>query len=168
MSSSRGKGLPSMRMVRLCAGGEPLRAQPDVQGRAEAESRFHAVLPDVMGLLQRETSHVSQAHLCLRSRRGVLEDLREELVLRQVAIAAEGPRLDGRGTTRCPIRAGSRQPASRLDSAVVSPTSSPTRPPRVTETGTSSHSLTTPPEAVTTDALHNEPSVTPEPPSYCR
>src|SRR5262249_57395763 len=61
-----------------------------------------------------------------------------------------------------PAMAAASPPAA-LDIAAVSPTASPTRPPRVTETGTPSLGLTTPPEAMTTDALHDEPAVPPEP-----
>jgi len=34
--------------------GDPIAPEPKVQGRAEAESRFHVLLRAVMGLLQRE------------------------------------------------------------------------------------------------------------------
>src|SRR5215813_5561613 len=147
--------------------GEPLGATPDSQGMAEAESRFHAVLPDVLGLLQRER-RVTYRRLTyvFGLDEVLLEDLREELVLRRVAIDEAGKVLVWTGEAQPvipPAVAAASQPAA-LDSAVVSPTASPTRPPRVTETGTPSHGPTTPPEAVTTDALHNEPAVTSEPP----
>ena len=116
--------------------GEPLGAKPDSQGMAEAESRFHAVLPDVMGLLQRER-RVTYRRLTyvFGLDEVLLEDLREELVLRRVAIDEAGKVLvwTGEAPPVVPsVVAAASQPAA-LDSAVVSPTSSPTRPPRVTE-----------------------------------
>src|SRR5262249_59280117 len=111
-------------------------AQPDSQGMAEAESRFHAVLPDVMGLLQRER-RVTYRRLTyvFGLDEVLLEDLREELVLRRVAIDEAGKVLVWTGEAQPvipPAVAAASQPAA-LDSAVVSPTASPTRPPRVTE-----------------------------------
>ena len=63
--------------------GEPLVAKPDSQGMADADSRFHAVLPDVMGLLQRERRITYRRLTYVFGLDEVLlEDLREELVLR--------------------------------------------------------------------------------------
>src|SRR5262245_20571759 len=60
--------------------GEPLGAQPDSQGMAEAERRFHTLLPAVMGLLQ------SQRRVTYRTLtyvfsidKTLLEELQEEL-----------------------------------------------------------------------------------------
>ncbi len=146
--------------------GEPLGAKPASQGMAEAESRFHAVLPDVMGLLQRER-RVTYRRLTyvFGLDEVLLEDLREELILRRVAVDEAGKVLVWTGEPPPvvpPTVAAASHPAA-LDIAAVSPTASPTRPPRVTETGTPSPGPTTPPEAVTTKAVHNEPAVPPEP-----
>jgi class 3 adenylate cyclase len=146
--------------------GEPLGAKPDSQGMAEAESRFHAVLPDVMGLLQRER-RVTYRRLTyvFGLNEVLLEDLREELVLRRVAIDEAGKVLVWTGEVPPvvpPAMAAASQPTA-LDIAAASPTASPTRPPHVTETGTPSPGPTTPPEAVTTDVLHDEPAVPTEP-----
>src|SRR5262249_3962582 len=108
--------------------GEPLGVKPDSQGMADTESRFHAVLPDVMGLLQRERRVTYRRLTYIFGLDAVLlEDLREELVLRQVARDEAGKVLVWTGEVQPvvpPSVAAARHPAA-LDIAVVSPTVSP-------------------------------------------
>jgi class 3 adenylate cyclase/predicted ATPase len=129
--------------------GDPPAAQPERQRGADAESRLHALLPDVMGLLQRERRVTYRRLTYLFTLDHVLVgDIREELALRRLAVDEEGKVL---------VWTGEAQPA-------VHPAVAPTRPPALPEAVTVTSPP--PPELVSsitaTDAPHDEPIVSPE------
>jgi hypothetical protein len=83
--------------------GEPLAVQPDAHRVAEAERRFHTLLPAVIGLLQ------SQRRVTYRTLTYVfsidatlLEEIREELTFRRLAIDEDGKGLVWTGEAQFP------------------------------------------------------------------
>jgi hypothetical protein len=79
--------------------------EPDAQHRTDAESRFHALLPDVIGLLQRErrVTHRRLTYV-FGLDKTLLEDIREELNLATARHrrSREGSGLDGRNASGWP------------------------------------------------------------------
>ena len=144
--------------------GEPLVAKPDFQGMADAENRFHALRLAVMALLQREKrvtyrelKHVFGLNPVL------LEEIQEELTLRRLAIDEEGKVLVWTGEAQSvlpPAVAIPIQPTAADTMVVQSPAVFTS--PLVTETRMPSHGPTVPAEPISTDALHDAPSATPE------
>ncbi len=67
--------------------GDPAAPEPDTQRGTDAESRFHALLLAVMRLLQSESrvTYRTLKHI-LGIDDALLEEIREELVLRRLAI----------------------------------------------------------------------------------
>src|SRR5262247_642003 len=117
--------------------GEPLAATPDAQRVADAERRFHTLLPAVIGLLQ------SQRRVTYRTLTYVfsidetlLEEIREELTFRRLAIDEGGKGLvwTGEGPSMPPP--GRAVPSPQVPADLPSGTSptAPTLPPRITET----------------------------------
>src|SRR5215510_4193928 len=131
--------------------GEPLGAQPDSHGRAEAESRFHAVLPDVMGLLQRERRVTYRRLTYVFGLDAVLlEDLREELTFRHLAIDEDGKGLVWTGEVPSippPMRAVPSPQVTADTPSATSPAAS-SLPPYTTETQTPAHAPTISADAI--------------------
>jgi class 3 adenylate cyclase/tetratricopeptide (TPR) repeat protein len=81
--------------------GDPAEPEPDAQRRAEAESRFHALLPEVLGLLQRER-RVTYRRLTyvFGLSEALLAAIRQELTFRQIARDEQGEGLVWIGDTQ--------------------------------------------------------------------
>src|SRR5262249_30921516 len=81
--------------------GDPAAPEPDAPRGAEVESRFHALLPEVRTLLQRDrrvTYRRLTAIFSLDQR--LLEDVRRELLFQQVARDEQGEGLVWTGEAR--------------------------------------------------------------------
>ena len=134
--------------------GEPLAATPDAQRVADAERRFHTLLPAVIGLLQ------SQRRVTYRTLTYVfsidetlLEEIREELTFRRLAIDEGGKGLVWTGEVPSmtpPVRAVPSLQVTADTPSVTSP-AAPTLPPSITETHTPSHEPTISADAIATD-----------------
>ena len=145
--------------------GDPAIPEPDAQQGTDAQSRFHALLPAVMGLLQRESrvTYRTLKHI-LGLDDALLGEIREELTFKQLARDEDGKGLVWTGETQhitppaVPIPS---QPATADVTAVTSP-AAPTLPPSVTVPSMPSNGPTVPANAITIEALQDEPAVTPE------
>src|SRR5262252_8979374 len=108
--------------------GEPLVAKLDSQGLADAESRFHAVLPDVMGLLQRERRVTYRRLTYVFSiEKAMLEEIREELIFRRLAMDEGGQGLVWTGEVPSMPPPGRAVPSPQVPADLPSGTS-PTAP----------------------------------------
>jgi class 3 adenylate cyclase/predicted ATPase len=144
--------------------GEPLATTPDAHRVADAERRFHTLLPAVIGLLQ------SQKRVTYRTLTYVfsidatlLEEIREELTFRRLACDEDGKGLVWTGEVQSPVSplgAMPNQPALP-DAMTVRSTAVPPLPPRVTASLAPSHGPTvlTPDEAPTTLESLSTPAV---------
>ncbi len=74
--------------------GDPAAPEPDAQREAEAEVRFHAILPVLSGLLERE-ERVTYRRLkyIFGLNDALLEEIRKELTFQQVALNEKGEGL---------------------------------------------------------------------------
>jgi hypothetical protein len=74
--------------------GDPAAPEPDAPRGAEVESRFHALLPEVRTLLQRDRRVTYRRLTSIFSiDKTLLEDLRRELLFQQVARDEQGEGL---------------------------------------------------------------------------
>jgi len=135
--------------------GEPRAATPDAQRAAEAERRFHTLLPAVMGLLhsQRRVTYRTLTYVFSLDET-LLEEIREELTFRRVARDEDGKGLVWTGEAQSPaspLGAMPHQPAFP-DATTVRSIAVPPLPPRVTACLPPSNGPTvlTPDEAPTT------------------
>ena len=141
--------------------GAPAAPEPDAQHRAEAESRFQAMLSAVMWWLQRErrvTYRTLKYILGLDD--ALLQEIREELTFRRRAIDEDGKGLVWTGEASPVLHTlveGPSPPATADTTAVRSPTVS--LPPRMTETLAPSQGLPGPADVIAPDALPDEPSI---------
>jgi hypothetical protein len=133
---------------------DPAPPELYVQRETDAESRFHALLPDVMARLQRE-SRVTYRTLkyVFGIDDALVEKIREELTLRRLAIDDEDKVLVWTGEAQATITPAAALPASPEAVTVTSPSS----------TGTSSNGPTVPADAIATDAPQDESTTPPEP-----
>ena len=146
-------------------GGSPPRETEAWRG-TEAERRFHALLPGVMGLLQRE-GRVTYRTLkyVFGLDEAFLEEVRQELLFKQVARDEQGEGLVWTGEAPPvipPAVAVPRQPATAQTTTVPSP-APPTLPPPITAVDTPSNGLTASSETMDTDVPPDESVGTPEP-----
>src|SRR5262249_24250018 len=115
---------------------------------------FHAVLPDVMGLLQRERRVTYRRLTYVFGLDAVLlEDLREELTFRHLAIAEGGKGLVWTGEVPSippSVRAVPSPQVTAHTPSVASP-AAPTLPPCITATQTPSHAPIISADAIATD-----------------
>lgn len=135
--------------------------EPDVRCGTEAERRFHTLIRAVMWMLQherrltyRELKYVFSLDDTL------LEEIRQELVLKRVALDTEDKVLVWMGETQPtvqPIAASPPPPAIAEPTMVPSP-SARTRSPLVTEPHTPSNRPTVSPEATSIDNKSTTPS----------
>jgi class 3 adenylate cyclase len=134
--------------------GEPLAATPDAQRVAEAERRFHTLLPAVIGLLQsqrrvtyRTLTYIFSIDETLR------EEIREELTFRRLAIDEGGKGLVWTGEVQSipPPVSAVPSPQVPADTPSVPSPAVPTLPPRITETRTPSYEPTISADAIATD-----------------
>ena len=129
---------------------QPTQPQPD------AESRFQALLSEVMALIQRDRrATYRRLKYVFAIDDALLEDLRKELTFRQVARDEQSEGLVWTGEAQSvvsPVVDDPRQPAAV-----------PIPPSRITESSTPSHGPTIPPETTLTDAPHNDPATPLEP-----
>jgi class 3 adenylate cyclase len=124
--------------------------KPDLRHRVEVERRFHAMLLAVMWWLQHErrvTYRTLKYIFGLDD--ALLEEIREELALRQVAIDEEGKVL---------VWMGEAQPAVQTAAA---PIHTPALPETVTATSPAPSELA--PTTRESDTPHDEPAPSPEP-----
>jgi class 3 adenylate cyclase len=133
---------------------------------AEAERRFHVLLRAVMELLQRERRVTYRAlkHVFVLNDPLVAE-IRDELTFKQFARDEAGKGLVwmGEAPPVVPREAVTpRAPATADTPAVVASPVISILPPPVTETRTPSIGPTGPTEAITPEALQDEPITTPE------
>jgi hypothetical protein len=108
--------------------GEPLAATPDAHRAAEAERRFHTLLPAVMGLLhsQRRVTYRTLTYVFSLDET-LLEEIREELTFRRVARDEDGKGLVWTGEAQSPaspLGVMSNQPACP-DATTVRSTAAP-------------------------------------------
>jgi class 3 adenylate cyclase/predicted ATPase len=134
--------------------GEPLAATPDAQRGAEAERRFHTLLPAVIGLLQshRRVTYRTLTYV-LSIDKTLLEEIREELTFRQLAIDEGGQGLvwTGEVPSMPPLVRAVPSPQVTADTPSVTSPAAPTLPPYITETQTPSPAPTISADAITTD-----------------
>jgi predicted ATPase/class 3 adenylate cyclase len=136
--------------------GETLSPEPDAQREVDKESRFHELTLTVIGMLQRERRVTYRRLKYVFSLHGALiEEIREELRLRQLAVDEEGKVLVWIGETQ------SMTP-SVVD--VSSQTTTVPTPLPVTKTATASNGPTVPPDALATDVPRDE-AITPSEPT---
>jgi class 3 adenylate cyclase len=134
--------------------GEPLGAQPDSQSMAEAERRFHTLLPAVMGVLQsqrRVTYRTLTSGFSIDNTR--LEELQEARTFRRLALDEGGKGLGWMGEVPSmtpPVRAVPSPPVPAATTSVPSP-AAPILPPSMTETHTPSHEPTIAAAAIAPD-----------------
>ena len=132
----------------------------------DAQSRFHALLPDVLARLQRErriTYRTLKYVFALDD--AFLDDIREELTFRRLVIDEDGKGLAWTGDAQPimqPAVAIPSQPAVPEGGTVAS-SSTPTLPMDVTETRTPSNGPAPSPEAISVDIPPDEPITVPEP-----
>ena len=80
--------------------GDPAPPEPDVQRGTDAESQFHALLSDVVGGLQQEGRVTYRTLKFIFGLDDTLmEEIREELTLRRLAVDEEGKVLIWTGET---------------------------------------------------------------------
>jgi class 3 adenylate cyclase len=153
---------------RFCGGcgvalsGASSSRAPFGRHETEAELRFQAVLPAVLGLLhgQRRITYRTLKYI-LGLDDALLEEIREELTLRGVASDEAGKVLVWTGRDRPTAPAAPQQ-----DTPETIETRSQVTPPLpalVTETRTSSHEPATPSETVPTKIPKDESAIAPEP-----
>jgi len=140
---------------------------PAAPRQPDPESRFHARLPLVIALLRQE-GRVTYRTLkyAFGIDEAVLDEVREELTLRRLAVDEECQVLVWTGETPPavpPPAVSPRPPAPADTSAIVPSPAIPTLPQPISETQTPAHEPTTPPEAVRPDAPQDEPAVILEP-----
>jgi len=141
--------------------GAPTAPEPDAPRRADAERRFHAMLSAVLWWLQRDrrVTYRTLKHL-LGLDDALLQEIREELTFRRLAIGEDGTGLVWTGEAppvlHTPVEVP-RQPAPADTMVVRSPTVSIA--PRVTETLAPSYGPTSPADVIATDAAPAEPSL---------
>jgi len=114
--------------------GKPRAATPDAQRTAEAERRFHTLLPAVMGLLhsQRRVTYRTLTYVFSLDET-LLEEIREELTFRRVACDEDGKGLVWTGEAQSPaspLGAMPNQPA--VPDATTGRSTAAPLPPRVT------------------------------------
>jgi predicted ATPase/class 3 adenylate cyclase len=140
--------------------GIPLTAQT-VPPQPEAESRFHAVLPEVMRLLQRERRVTYRTlEYVFGINETLLEEIREDLSFRQLAIDEDGKGLVWTGERQPTVQPAIPSPRPPTTSDTTAAASSPTPPalsPPITEPHTASHGPTGPAETIATEALQDAP-----------
>src|SRR5262249_40080162 len=116
--------------------------------------RFHAVLPDVMGLLQRERRVTYRRLTYVFSiDKVMLEEIREELTFRRLAIDEGGQGLVWTGEVPSMPPPGRAVPSPQVPADLPSGTSptAPPLPPRITETPTPAPEPTIAADAIATD-----------------
>ncbi len=141
--------------------GEPVTASEP----ADDERRFYALILTVIGLLQCER-RVTYRRLkyVVGIDDALVEEIREELRLRRLAIDEEGKVLVWVGETQPalqPVVAMPSRPAL-TDALTVRPDTVLTEPAPVTESSTPSHGSTATPETISTDTPRDELATTPE------
>ena len=146
--------------------GAPLTAQPDAHRVADAERRFHTLLPAVIGLLQ------SQRRVTYRTLTDVfsldatlLEEIREELTFRRLALDEGEKGLVWTGEVLSippPARAAPRPQVTADTPSVISP-AAPSLPPCITEIPTPSYEPTISADAIATDVPQDTSTPVSEP-----
>jgi hypothetical protein len=130
--------------------GNPAAPEPDAQRETDAESRFHAMLPAVMGWLQRDRRVMYRA---LKHVFGLddalLAEIRKALAFTRLAIDEDGEGLVWTGETQSTMQ----PPVATLSQPVTIP---PT-PPLETEALTPSNGPTIPADAVTPEPTRSAP-----------
>src|SRR5262249_1995025 len=138
--------------------GEPLAAKPDAQRGAEAERRFHTLLPAVIGLLQshRRVTYRTLTYV-FSIDKTLLEEIREELTFRQLAIDEGGKGLVWTGEVPSipPSVSAVPSPQVTADTPSVTSPAAPTLLPCITETQTPSHAPTISADAIATDVTQD-------------
>src|SRR5262249_9335755 len=146
--------------------GAPAASEPDAPRAAEVESRFHALLPEVRALLQRNrrvTYHRLTSIFRLDQR--LLEAVRRKLVFTQVVGDEQGEGLVWTGEAPPmlpPAVAVPHQPATAETMQGPSP-ALPPRPLPIAETDTRANGPTASPGGMDPDVPHDEAAGTPEP-----
>ena len=146
--------------------GDPAAPEPDAPRGAEVESRFHALLPEVRTVLQRDRRVTYRRLTSIFSiDKTLLEDLRRELLFQQVARDEQGEGLVWTGEASPilpPAVAVPRQPATAETTTVPSP-ALPTRALSIAEADTRANGPTASPEVMDTDVLHDASAGIPAP-----
>src|SRR5262249_52828599 len=146
--------------------GDPAAPEPDAQRGAEVESRFHALLPEVKALLQRDRRVTYRRLTSIFSLdKTLLEDVRRELLFQQVVRdeQREGLVWPGEVPPVSPTAvAVPPQPATAETTTVPSPALS-TRPLPITAADTRANGPTVSPGVMDTDVPHDAAAGTLEP-----
>jgi class 3 adenylate cyclase len=153
---------------RFCGGcgialsGASSSRAPFGRHETEAELRFQAVLPAVLGLLhgQRRITYRTLKYI-LGLDDALLEEIREELTLRRIASDEAGKVLVWTGRDRSTVPAAPQQ--DMPDPIETQSQVTPPLPALVTETRTSSNEPATPSETVSTKVPKDESAIPPEP-----
>jgi hypothetical protein len=146
--------------------GDSATPGPELRHRTGPGSRFYACLSEVMAVLQRER-HVTYRRLSdvFGLDEVLLEELREELTLRRLAIDEAGKVLLWTGETppMTPAPMSLRPLPATAEATAVTLPAAPDLPLPVPETQTLAHEPTTLAEIVSPDASQAEPAILPEP-----
>jgi class 3 adenylate cyclase len=146
--------------------GDAAPTESDSQCRAVAESRFQSLLRAAIAILQRERRATSRTlkHV-LGIDEALLHEIREELALRQLAVAEAGKVLVWTAEAQAAVTPGVAAPGQPATAAVapVTPPARASLPPPATAADTPWHGPTRLTEPGSLAALHDEPVVTSEP-----
>lgn len=149
--------------------GNPLEPAHNAYPETDSEARFHAVLPEIKALLQREERVTySTIKVIFGVDDAFLETVRKELVFKQLAVDENGEGLVGTGkalTDSSLMTTVPRQPHVSDISKVISPIA-PTHPLIDTEAVTQSSGLSSQPGGLPTAVLSGEPGVASESARY--